>query len=282
MQKRNMKHAPGTRHTPEQKAAHQANNAKEKHEARTRHTPEQKAAHQANNAAEKREARTKHTPEQKAAIKANNAKEKHEACTRHTPEQKAAHQANNAAKKREARTERTAEQKAAIKANNAKEKRKARSKQTPEKHAADQNENRKNKKQKRAEAMSEKLSHQADFTLTSLEESTTFNDFEQNPETAVLLCLLNSGNEKFRQLDSVNMAADTMLPKEDLESLQKEIQDELLTPEEHQALLAEFFQAQGKGGFESVSHERAGRLSTKQIVTRCLFDYLWSLQHSQP
>ena len=66
------------------------------------------------------------------------------------------------------------------------------------------------------------------------------------------------------------MATETMLPQEDFESLQKEIQDELLTPEEHKALLAEFFQAQGKGGFKSVTHEREDFPPSRLSQDACL------------
>ena len=177
--------------------------------------------------------RSKRSPEKKQTDSAKDAETKRNSRAKFSPDQHAVIIANDADKHRKSRAEHSSDQRAVVHAKNVEEKRTASTQRTPEKRAQDLVKDKEIKRQKRDKEMSEQHSHQANFTLTSLEDSTTFYDFEQNPETSVLLYLLNSGNEKFRQLDSINMATDTMLPQEDFESLQKEIQDELLTPEEH-------------------------------------------------
>ena len=44
----------------------------------------------------------------------------------------------------------------------------------------------------------------ASFSTTNVTADTNFEHFEQYPETAIMLYLLNSGNDKFCKLDAID------------------------------------------------------------------------------
>ena len=83
---------------------------------------------------------------------------------------------------------------------------------------------------------------QANFDLDTFEEGiNNFYYFEQNPEMAVLLYLLNSGSEQFHDIDELNVKKEAEMLKEiALCRLVKEIQDEVLSPQEHEQLVKDF------------------------------------------
>lgn len=92
--------------------------------------------------------------------------------------------------------------------------------------------------------------NRANFDLEKLLPETNFHDFENNPEAAILLYHLNSGHEKFREIDTLLSLSDKDM--ENLQShpafldLQKEIKDEILTTEENDDLLKQYLKNHGQ------------------------------------
>ena len=99
----------------------------------------------------------------------------------------------------------------------------------------------------------------ADFSLEREPDNISFSEFEQNPETAVMLYHMNSGNNKFEALDDLDFEAgsETWDP-ETVQRLIKEIQDEVPTKAEQAEMLKNYFQAQGRGGIDGVDHQVEG------------------------
>ena len=99
----------------------------------------------------------------------------------------------------------------------------------------------------------------ATFSTMEETEDITFAGFEQNPETAILLHLMNSGNAKFEDLDNIDFDCE---PEEwDSEAvgrLVKQVLDEVPSEEELCNLLENYFEAQGRGGIDGVSHSIEG------------------------
>ena len=90
---------------------------------------------------------------------------------------------------------------------------------------------------------------QVDFSLKISDPipEGAFHDFEQNPERSALLYHLNSGHGKFRSIDALlNSALDNDEKVKHAKQLKEEIKDEMLSVEEHEALLANFLVSQGR------------------------------------
>ncbi len=99
---------------------------------------------------------------------------------------------------------------------------------------------------------------QATFDLTDLDEVTHFDGFENNPQTAALLCHSNSGHERFRTVDKllaviphltmtdthrVMEAINNCNWQKHMHALLEEIAEETLTPVEKESLAADCFTA---------------------------------------
>ena len=89
----------------------------------------------------------------------------------------------------------------------------------------------------------------ADFSIQCNEfkgfNGDNFSDYTQNPETAIMLYHTNSGHGRF--LKSMDLFNDNVTIKTDnLLQVQKEINAQILSPEERDALLRKFAKQQGK------------------------------------
>ncbi len=103
------------------------------------------------------------------------------------------------------------------------------------------------------------LENRASFSLSEESADISFEDFERYPEAAILLHLLNSGNNKFPDLDDLDFDGDSdEWDPAVVERLLKEIQEEVPTPEELCEMLRKYCQAQGRGGVEGVDHQVEG------------------------
>ena len=102
----------------------------------------------------------------------------------------------------------------------------------------------------RAKKLESLNKERANFSLTNVSEKTNFHQFEDFPETSVLLYHLNSGHEKFRAIDDLLKLSDN--EAKDIKSnpsfvaLQAEIKDKILTIDEHEDLVQKFLKKQGK------------------------------------
>ena len=75
------------------------------------------------------------------------------------------------------------------------------------------------------------------------EDKLNFEQFEQNIESAVMLYYLNSGANRFSDVQN--------LPDESAKQrLIQEIKDEIPTKEEINAMLRQYYLVQGRGGYE--------------------------------
>jgi len=115
---------------------------------------------------------------------------------------------------------------------------------------------RKKLKNEKAEKEGER---RATFSTTRENPDISFNGFEQDPETAAMLYLLNSGSNKFADLDELDFDCDSDdLDSEIVERLVKEIRDEVPTDKELSDMLKKYCQAQGRGGLDGVNHQIEG------------------------
>ena len=85
----------------------------------------------------------------------------------------------------------------------------------------------------------------------------SFKHFEQNPETAVLQYLLNSGLEKFRGLDDLgDLESGTIDYEGKLQAIVKEIKEEVPTRDQLHKLIEKYLTKQGRGShsFPGIDH----------------------------
>ena len=104
-----------------------------------------------------------------------------------------------------------------------------------------------------------KLERQASFSMGQEKPDISFEDFERNPEAAVLLYLLNSGNNKFPDLEDLDFDVDSdEWDPVVVERLLEEIREEVPTGEELCEMLKKYCTAQGRGGIDGVNHQVEG------------------------
>ena len=77
-------------------------------------------------------------------------------------------------------------------------------------------------------------------------EKYTFSTFESHPEEAAILYYLNSGYGRFQNLDNLN-------DEKVVERLKEEISHEVLTSEEKQDLINNFYKVRGR--FTSINKD---------------------------
>ena len=93
-----------------------------------------------------------------------------------------------------------------------------------------------------------KVDEHANFELEEMRNETNFENFEQNPETAVMLYLMNSGYNCFRHIDQLRHVEKGS--KEYMSMMEEtihEVRNEVLTEEECNNLTTEFLKNQGRG-----------------------------------
>jgi hypothetical protein len=104
-------------------------------------------------------------------------------------------------------------------------------------------------KRKREEQSAQIQRECIDFKSTCIQQDANFSDYTKNPQTAACLYHCNSGNDKFSALEDILLAHSkgediTSLPC--YQELIKEIQEEVLSPDELQDRLQSFLLDQGK------------------------------------
>ena len=109
--------------------------------------------------------------------------------------------------------------------------------------------NNESKKRTRSNHSMQEQNNCVDFNSTCIDENANFSNYSNSPQTAACLYHANSGTDKFAALEDVLLAHSkgedvTSLPC--YEQLTKEIQEELLSPEELQDRLQSFLLDQGK------------------------------------
>jgi hypothetical protein len=105
------------------------------------------------------------------------------------------------------------------------------------------------KKRKRTSELIQAQKDCIDFKSTCMHQDANFSDYTKNPQTAACLYHCNSGNDKFSALEDILVAHSkgediTSLPC--YQELIKEIQEEVLSPDELQDRLQSFLLDQGK------------------------------------
>ena len=88
------------------------------------------------------------------------------------------------------------------------QKRTVRANLSTEERAAANGKRTKKHKEKRKKKRTEEDLRRANFDMTEESPDMSFADFEQHPETAILLYLMNSGSNKFSSLDDIDFEAD--------------------------------------------------------------------------
>ncbi len=86
--------------------------------------------------------------------------------------------------------------------------------------------------ERRKRETTQKDASSENFDMKGVTENTSFHKFEQDPETAVLLFLLNSGSERFREIGRDLYDADGNVDSKSIETLIDQIRNEVLTEEE--------------------------------------------------
>jgi hypothetical protein len=97
----------------------------------------------------------------------------------------------------------------------------------------------------RVDIRKEKKDFMVDFSTTKLTEQSHFEAFEQNKEVACMLWHINSGFHRLSQLEDLQGEGG----KEAMRSLLDDIHSEKLDPDENNAMIEAFLQAQGRGGY---------------------------------
>ena len=124
-------------------------------------------------------------------------------------------------------------------------------------------------RKKRKDETDRKEELRADFSLDVFREGhNNFYRFEQSMETSVCQWHMNSGSESFRAVRK--LGGEHPLSPDQLDGLLKEIKNEKLTTEEHNQLVREFLEEQGRGGFPGINHEVKGLEASKHTQDACI------------
>jgi len=236
--------------TPEKKAIDDRVSAQSKSKIRSERTPEKKAIDDRLSALSMSRIRSERTPEKKAVDDRLSAQSMSRIRSERTPEKKATDNRLSAQSMSRIRSERTPEKKAINNASSAKIMSRNRARRTPQQKAADNAHIAEEMARRRELEYLETANNRANFGLNEVLPDTNFHQFESHPETSVLLHHLNSGHEKFRDVERlIDLDKNEALSIEEnpiCQSLKEEIEAEMLNSQEKEDLLSQYLKAHGR------------------------------------
>ena len=109
--------------------------------------------------------------------------------------------------------------------------------------------------------------------LALLTDALTTANFEHNPEIAAMLWHINSGTDRFSQVDTLELLDSTDPNHNSVkQSLLQDIKHQAVSFQEKHNLATKFYQAQGHGGYGNSFHECYNRAITVHGCTYAVIE----------
>ena len=226
------------------------NNAKRMTSMREHMSSEERKAARDENARRMTSMREQMTSEERKAARDDNARRMTFMREQMSSEERKAARDDNVRRMTSMREQMSSEERRAARDDNARRMTSMREQMSSEERRAALNANAKNMNLFREGKNAEREKKRATFALEDFDESINFYDFEQHPETAVLLYHMNSGHGEFNSVNKLVDLNHRDTKEEEInilkDTLMQEIKSQLLTPEEENECVNQFATSQGK------------------------------------